>query len=192
MSKNKLVLLILVLSQVRAYLNSNSDFEYLYHLSRKRVVTYHEYLTSVPVVVNLEKNRCSDYVVKHKGVEVTIASLTYMFGQICLKCDDERSITGFIKYLNRHRGSAEEEPACSLERIFVKNPVKVLSIIGSNKENLDLLEWGFVNNHYRDLNQRNCKEVFYKVNPQTKYIYYRYKNQFDYLLRSIFQELDTH
>jgi len=158
---------------------------------------------AVQLLKKLEQDKCSDYIEKNGSV---IAGRTYLFGEICLKKNNEEAVSQYINYLNRQHGSAEEELSYALGRLFQKQPKSVLLQVRDNKYLLDHLVWGFLNNHYYSpgnidklhkkskpvtpqLNINNYKKIFFDVNPQIKELYPEHKKQLDYLLHSIYLEL---
>ncbi|HTD40414.1 MAG TPA: hypothetical protein VK671_07335, partial [Mucilaginibacter sp.] len=133
-----------------------------------------------------------DYTGKKNGAEYAIATRTGLFGEICLKKNDEEAIHQYINYLNRQHGSAEEELSFVFERLFQKQARSVLSQVGNDKYSLDHLVWGFLNNHYSSaLTTKNYKKIFFEISPKIKEIYPKYKKSIDYLLQQIYGELKT-
>ena len=151
--------------------------------------------------------RIIHYVQKRNGQEYVETGLTYLFGQLCLITNSYKSVQEYIEYLNRHSGSAEEQRSFSFEYLFKQNPKRILSLIKSNKELLDHLVWGFMNNRSygvndpyqkdpnktftvydkepkRVLTTRTYKEIFYKTYPTLKNDNV-YSKQIDYLLTEI-------
>jgi len=140
------------------------------------------------------------------------SSLTYIFGKICLIKNDSNAVRVYIDYMRRNENSAEEQISFSFEYLFVKQPEFILSNCIHNDWLLDHLAWGFMNNRYYGvqdpyednpnkaftvyynppkpvLNDKNCKEIFYKVNPSLIKLYPKYKKQVDYLLNTISEGL---
>jgi hypothetical protein len=163
-------------------------FKTLTYISKKDSVTDSDLNAAVQCVKTLEERRCEDYTGKKNGVEYVIATCTSLFGDICLKKNDFKAVDAYIKYMNREHGSAEEQISFSLEKLFVQRPEDVLSLIGYNKDMLNQLEWGFVNNHAH-LTTKNYRKVFYSVNSELKIIYLKHKKAIDYLLNAIDLEL---
>lgn len=162
-------------------------FRKLEILSRKGLVTDSEFMTALTLVKSLEKNDCVDYVKKKNGEEYVESGRTSLFGDICLKNNSLNAIQEYINYMKRHHGSAEEQISFSFEKLFARQPEFVLSIVGYNKDLLNQLEWGFVNNH--SLTSKNYKTVFFDINPEVKTTYPRYKKAIDYLLTEIGAEI---
>jgi hypothetical protein len=200
-------ILLLTILQVSAQFCDPVKFKKLESTSQKVIVTDSEFTDALTLVRNLERNKCSDYIKKRNGEEYVVASLTYLFGEICLKNNSSNAVHEYINYMKRHHGSTEEQISFSLERLFVKQPGYVLSSTGYNKDLLNQLVWGFVNNHYYtekdqkkvtkngssnikpQLNKANYKALFYRINPKVKAIYPKYKKAIDYLLNEIGLEL---
>jgi hypothetical protein len=162
-------------------------FRKLEILTRKEVVTDSEFTKALALVKSLEKNDCVDYVKKRNGEEYIESGRTSLFGDICLKNNSLNAVQEYINYIKRHSGSAEEQISFSFEKLFAKQPGYVLSIVGYNKDLLNLLEWGFVNNH--GLTSKNYKIVFFSINSELKIIYPKYKKAIDYLLREIGEDV---
>lgn len=177
--------------------NCNSkDFKKLFALSNQASVADSTFTAGLKIFKKLEAGKCHDYTTKNvKHPDSVIASLTRIFGDICLKANSRRAINEYVTYLNRHTGSAEEQLSFSFEQLFVQQPADVLSVIGTDNRLMKHLVWGFVNNHYNAgpgssrLNIKNYNAVFYRVNPQMKQLYPKYKTQIDYLLSAIKSEL---
>jgi hypothetical protein len=167
------------------------QFKRLSYISKKDSVSDSDLKAAVQCVEILEKRRCEDYTGKKKGVEYVIATCTSLFGDICLKKNDFKSVRAYIKYMNREHGSAEEQISFSFEKLFVQRPEDVLSLISDNKDLLNQLEWGFVNNHYGNLSSKNYKAVFYHLNPELRIIYPKYKRSVDYLLKGIGEQIKS-
>jgi hypothetical protein len=209
----KQIILFAILFLTAGYLSAQhcdpAKFRKLELLSRKQTVTDSEFTNALRLVKNLDRNKCSDYIKKRKGEKYVEASLTGLFGKICLKNNSLNAVKEYINYEKRHHGSAEEQLSFSLEELFTRQPEYVLSTIGHDEYLLNSLEWGFVNNHYYtnedqekirkntdakvkpQLNTTNYEEVFYKINPGIKEIYPKYKKSIDYLLNQIRLELKS-
>jgi len=142
---------------------------------------------AVQLLKKLERDKCSDYIGKNGSV---ITGRTYLFARICIVRNSQKSVEEYIKYLKRQHSSAEEQLSFSFEEIFVQRPEDVLSLIKNDHDLLNQLGWGFVNNHSGlDLTAKNCKKVFFQVNPKVKEIYPKYKKEIDYLINDIAGEL---
>jgi len=167
------------------------DFELLKSACRKNTLTEQEFSSYLMIVRKLEKNNCIDYVQNRNGQEYVETGLTYLFGQICIIANSDKSVREYIDYLKRNSGSAEEQRSFSFEYIFKQNPTRVLSLIGFDKELLDHLVWGFMNNRLygendpyekdpnkaytryesgpkRVLTDQTYKDIFYKTYPKLK------------------------
>jgi len=182
-----------------------SQFKALTIISEENSISDTELETAVRLLKKLEHDKCSDYVTKNGTV---IADRTHLFGEICLKKNDKKSVYEYVDYLKRQRGSAEEELSFVFERLFQRQPKTVLLEVGDDKYLLDHLTWGFLNNHYyspkdserikkksgsvaQQLNRNNYKKIFFEQNPQIKELYPGHKKQIDYLLHSIYLELNA-
>ncbi|MBI9037390.1 MAG: hypothetical protein JEY97_04585 [Bacteroidales bacterium] len=143
----------------------------------------------------------------------TVSSLTFLYGKICYKTNTTSSIHAYLDYHIRHIGSAEEQISFSFEPLFSLRPKLILDEILNQSEKfqkqlLNSLVWGFLNNHYLGIedpykddpykamtryddppepimNLSNYKEIFYKVHPNSKELYEDYKNTFDYIFNEI-------
>ncbi len=191
--KAKVFLIILQVTTVNSFAQNKCDtkFRQLIAFNKKPIITNNDFLASLAIVKSLEINNCSDYVVKKNGEEIVETDRTSLFGEICLKNNSRNAVKEYVNYMVRHGGSAEEEISCSFERIFVNQPEDVLSVIGFHDGYLDQLAWGFLNNHYKlNLNSKNYREIFYRVNPKVKSLNPKYKKHIDYLLKSIAGELN--
>ena len=159
-------------------------FEKLQTLSKKNTVTASDFSSALQLLKALEANFCTDYIIKKNDVDSVIAGRTYLFGEICIKNNSADAVKEYINYIKRHHTSAEKQISTSFEKLFVERPEDVLSAIGDDEDLLNRLELGFVNNHAH-LTSKNYKAVFYRVNPQIKHIYSKYKKAIDYLLGEI-------
>lgn len=167
-----------------------SQFKKLTSIYHEQAVTDSDFTITVKLVKQLEKLRCEDYKGKKNGSEYVMGTRTQLFGDICLKKDNNTSVSEYINYLNRQQGSAEENLSYQFERIFEKHQEFVLSKIGNNKYLLNHLVWGFCNNHYsKHLTAKNYRQIFFEYYPQLKTDYSQYKKQIDYLLHSIYLEV---
>ncbi len=182
------LLLSLCLSNLYAQKGCDvSQFKELFSISKKSHISDTNFNIAIKLLKELEHDKCSDYIGKDDSV---ISGRTALLGGVCIKKNNKKAIYEYIKYMERHHGSTEEQISFSFERLFVQRPDDVLSIIGFNKDFLDKLEWGFVNNHYEQhLTSKNCKELFFLINPKVKRIYPKYKKEIDYLINSIAKEL---
>jgi hypothetical protein len=183
------------------------DFEQLKSACRKNTLTEQEFSSYLMTIRKLEKNDCIDYIQKRNGHEYVETGLTYLFGQICIIANSDKSVREYIGYLKRNSGSAEEQRSFSFEYIFKQNPTRVLTLIGFDKELLDHLVWGFMNNrmygekdpYEKDPNKaytryesepkqvltvQTYKDIFYKTYPSLKNDK-SFNKQIEYLLTTI-------
>lgn len=188
------------------------DFELLKRATSKSTITEDEFTSYLETVRKLENNKCFDYVHKKNGQEYIETGLTYLLGRLCVVANTKRAIQEYVSYLNRTTGSAEEQRSFSFEYLFQKNPEAVLSIVQSDKELLDHLVWGFINNRRYGVNdpyetepnkayivrekepqpvltQSTCQDIFYKTYPGLKNNN-TYSKQTAYLLTSIKSALE--
>jgi hypothetical protein len=182
------------------------QFKKLTSISKKDSINDSDLVIAVQLVKKLEEERCTDYTGRKNGEEYVITTRTGLFGKICLKKNDEKAVSQYIDYLNRQRGSAEEELSYVFERLFQRQAKSVLLKVDGDKYLLDHLVWGFLNNHYYNskdidkvrggsntippqLNVNNYKKIFFGLSPQVKGIYPEYKKSIDYLLSQIYAEL---
>lgn len=196
-----LVLTISLFTMLHVLGQGNCDpikFKQLLSLSKKATITPTEFSSAMVTVKELEATRCVEYSVRVHRVDSVVSTLTEVFGEICLKCNNPNAVKEYVNYMQRHTGSAEEEISFQFERLFVQQPGYILSLIGDNKDLLNQLVWGFLNNHSGGedskskkpkLNSTNYKTIFYQVNPKIKVIYPKYKKQIDYLFNQISAEL---
>lgn len=154
-----LAILLVVISKASARNCDTLKFKKLESISRKVVVTVIDFKSALLLVENLELNKCADYIKERHKKEYVEASLTSLFGEVCLKNNSYYSTNEYVKYAKRNSGSAEEEISFKLEQLFVRQPEYVLSSIGNDKSLFDQLEWGFVNNHYYDKNDQSESRV---------------------------------
>jgi hypothetical protein len=139
-------------------------------------------------------------------------SLTKTFSDICIKSNNILSVDYYLKYMTLTHGSAEEERSYALERLLVKYPEILLNKIGTDKDLLNDLIWGFLNNRYYGsvnplenwdhtakrvnestpkpiLNQENCKDIFFETHPVLKEKYNSYKYQIDFIINGAIEYL---
>ena len=187
------------------------DFELIKSACRKSILTEVEFFSCIETIKKLEGNKCFDYVQKRNGQEYVETGLTYLLGELCALANSDKSVQAYIDYLNRHKGSAEEQMSFSFEYLFKQNPKRVLSLIKSEKALLDHLVWGFMNNRSygvddpyqkdpnkaytiygqepkRVLTTNTYKDIFYKTYPSLQNDKVDYK-QIDYLLTTIYAGL---
>lgn len=187
------------------------DFELLKRATAKPALTEDEFTAYLETVRKLESNMCIDYVQKKNGQDYVETGLTYLLGRLCLLSNSRRAVEEYVGYLKRNSGSAEEQRSFSFEYLFRQNPAVVLSVVQSDKELLDHLVWGFINNRRYGVNdpyesepnkaysvegkapkpfltQSNCQDIFYKTYPILKNNK-SYSKQIAYLLSSIREDL---
>jgi len=139
-------------------------------------------------------------------------SLTKTFSDICIKSNNNLGVDYYLKYMALTHGSAEEERAYALERLLVKYPEILLINIGTDKDLLNDLIWGFLNNRYYGaknplenwdytakrfndsypkpiLNKENCKNIFFEAHPTLKDKYSSYKYQLDFIINGAIEYL---
>jgi len=186
--KSLIISTILLLSTFRISAQNchPGTFRKLEILSRKELVTDSEFTKALALVKSLEKGNCVDYVKKRNGEEYVESGRTSLFGDVCLKNNSLTAVREYVNYMKRHNGSAEEEIGLSFEKLFAKHPEYVLSLVGYNKDLLNQLEWGFVNNN--GFTSKNYRAVFFSINPEIKIVYPKYKKAIDYLLNEIGEE----
>jgi hypothetical protein len=211
-------LIVLCLIPVLVYASSsNCDstlFKKLIGFSKQSKITSSEFLTCKLIVDTLDKYDCLYY----EKDETLITSLTFLFGKICYKINNDASIKAFLDYRIRHINSAEEQISFSFENLFTLRPKLILDEIlktdtTMQKDLLGSLAWGFLNNRaygtddtfaddpskamtvYNNpadaiLNQNNYKEIFYLTHPETRNLYPEYRNQYDYIFNKIVEYFD--
>jgi hypothetical protein len=183
-----LIILLFTASFLFGQSRCSKVFKRLQDLSKKNTVTPADFSSALLLVKALEANFCTDYIINKNGVDSVIAGRASLFGEICVKNNSTIAVEEYINYIKRHHGSAEKQISFSFEKLFTQRPGDVLSFIGYDEDLLNKLEWGFVNNHTH-LNRKNYRTVFYRVNPQIRHIYPKYKKAIDYLLSEIGGEL---
>lgn len=196
-------------SQAQQCKDCNLQFDTLLTTLNKKIVTKDDLQKCTDITVKLINRKYYHYIdstsSKSEHILYSSHSLTKTYADLCLKCGGEFGVHLYINYCNINRNSAEEEISFSLERIFVKYPEITLKEIKKDSRLLDRLIWGFLNNRYYGaknpyedndframtvyenelkpiLNDKNCEEIFYQLNPKLKYVYPLYKYQIDYIL----------
>lgn len=218
MIKNKTLIIILIcFFAVNTFAQQcdscKRDFKLLLIIKDKSEINSTDLEMSWKITKNLYNINYTDYIDSVlKGTSYVSHSLTRVFSDICLKTDSILGVNYYFKYLSLTNGSSEEERSFALERLFVKYPEIVLNKIGDNKEWLNYLTWGFINNRYYGavnpyekedysamtiyedsqkpiLNKENCREIFFETNPilETKYSQYRY--QIDFIINTAIENL---
>lgn len=211
---NQLFLYIFLLLSCFTYGQANcdpNDFELLKSACSKSKLKEAEFVSYLTIVKKLESNKCLEYVQKNNGIEYIETGLTYLLGELCLIANSDESVEEYIKYLKRNSGSAEEQRSFSFEYLFKQNPERVLSFIKYDKELLDHLVWGFMNNRLygendpyqkepnkaftvydkepkRVLTTQTYKNIFYKTYPSLKNNN-EFSKQIDYLLTTTYEGL---
>jgi len=166
-------------------------FDQLLQIANSKIVDGESLNKSWQISSKLYSKRYTDYIDKTvNGTEYVSHSLTQVFSDICLKADGQLCVDYYLKYMHLTEGSAEEERSFALERIFVRFPETLLKTVGDNKDILDQLAWGFLNNR-KIINKINCRTVFFKTNPSLKEKYNTYKSQIDYIIKAAELELDN-
>ena len=169
------------------------------------------------IAKELRERKYTEYIDNYVSTSHVLRSLTKTFADICIKTDRNTAVEYYLKYLELTKGSAEEQRSLSFEHIFVKFPMTVFDKIGMDKELLNSLTWGFLNNRYYGadpydetsyeateynitsfkpdlkpiLTSDNCEEIFYKTNPSLKKEYSKYKEQIDYIITLARLELEN-
>ena len=214
----KIIFVILTVIALNGKSQESCDsamFYKLYYISQKKNIENSDFLLSLKLLDSLEIYRNCDHVIILPDSIYTC--LTYTFGRICLKVNNELSIKSFMTYRLKHNGSAEELLCFTFENLFVVKPDVILREISKKDSTLqkfllnDLI-WGFINNRYYGVNDPfaynpfkamtyykikpeivltsiNYKNMFYKVNPKTKEFYKLYSGFYDYILAGIYNEL---
>lgn len=216
--KNKTLILILIcFFAVNTFAQQcdlcKRDFKLLLIIKDKSEINSTDLEMSWEITKNLYNIKYTDYIDSvSKGTSYVSHSLTRVFSDICLMADSILGVDYYFKYLSLTNGSAEEERSFAFERIFVKYPEIVLNKIGDNKEWLNYITWGFINNRYYGavnpyeneeytaltvyentpepvLNKTNCELIFFETNPTLKAKYIQYKNQLDFIINTAIEEL---
>lgn len=215
--KNKtLILLFICFFAVNTLAQQDSckrDFELLLIIKNKSNISPTDLKKGWEITKKLYDFKYTDYLDSvSKGTYYFSHSLTRVFSDICLKADSILGVDYYFNYLSLTNGSAEEERSFALERLFVKHPEIVLVKIGDNKEWLDCLTWGFINNRYYGavnpyekedysamtiyedsqkpiLNKEHCREIFFETNPILITKYNQYKYQIDYIINTAIENL---
>lgn len=163
-----LSLLCLFTFLVKAQNNCDSnDFEQLITACKKKEISQVEFSQNLKIAQQLEKNKCYDYIKVENGKEHAETGLTYLMGQLCLRANTEDADKKYIAYVERNKGSAEEQLSFSMEYLFKQNPKRILTLIKSDKDILNHIVWGFVNNRMYGINdpKQNEPNKAYTANP---------------------------
>lgn len=208
--RNRLIFILLLTLQTNSYCQENCDstlFKFLMESGNKKSLTLVEFQKCKRIVDSLWMHQCYDYVKTVNEENYAITTLTLEFGKICVKANSDIAVKAYIEYLNKNKGSAEEQLYFSFENIFVQRPESVLSQIStqdSMTKNRLLwgLAWGFANNRLYGaldplqddpfkamtvfdnppkpiLNSRNYKDIYFSLNPDIKKLYPKYKTYID-------------
>ena len=214
--RNGLVLMLLFILRINCYSQAPCDsslFKFLMASGNKKSLTLDEFQKCKKVVDSLWKHHCYDYIKTINEESYGITTLTLEFGKICIKANSDIAVKAYIEYLNKNKGSAEEQLSFSFENIFVKRPESVLLNISkqdsvTQDRLLSRLAWGFVNNRMYGaidpaqddpfkamtvydkppkviLNSTNYKDIFFSLNSNLKTLYPRYRSYIDSELSDI-------
>lgn len=198
--------IMLLALQTNIYCQENCDstlFRFLMESGNKKSLTLVEFQKCKKIVDSLWKHQCYDYVKTVNEENYAITTLTLEFGKICIKANSDIAVKAYIEYLNKNKGSAEEQLGFSFENIFVQRPESVLSQISTQDSVtrdrlLFHLAWGFVNNRLYGaldplqddpfkamtvydnppkpiLNSKNYKDIYFSLNPMIKKLYTKYQ-----------------
>ena len=163
--------------------NNDRELGQLLSYSKKTQIDSVQFSLALKIFRSLETKRELDVAARRsRHDDESSATVVRMFGKICLNSDRPVAVDEYIKFMKRQKGSADEEISSCFEPLFAKWPGYILSHIANDKDLLDLLEWGFVNNHFHDLTPKNYRAIFFSLNPGIKDIYPKYKKQIDHLL----------
>lgn len=172
--------------------NSDQRLNQLLYYSKKTQIDSVQFSSTLKIFKSLEASHELDVSARRsrKDDESSMTVLR-MFGEICLHSESFKAADEFIKFMKRQKGSADEEISICFEPLFAKWPDYVLKRIADDKDLLNQLEWGFINNHFHVLSPKNCRAVFYKLNPGIKELYPKYKKQIDYLIATAEADLKS-
>ena len=215
--KTKFIIVLCLIPVLIDASPSNCDstlFKKLIDFSNETEITESEFLSCKDIVDQLDNYDC-DYFIENERL---VTSLTFLFGKICYKVNNDSSIKAFLDYHIKHIGSVEEQISFSFENLFTLRPKLILDEIlkADTTVQIDLLSslaWGFLNNRahgtedpFADnplkavtvnnnppdaiLNKSNYKEIFYLIHPKTKNLYSEYPGQYDYIFNKIVEYFD--
>lgn len=208
--RKRFVLILLFILRINCYSQENCDsslFKFLIENGNKKSLTQVEFQKCKNVVDSLWLHQCYDYTKTINEENYGITTLTLEFGKICIKANSDIAVKAYIEYLNKNKGSAEEQLSFSFENLFVKRPESVLFNISKHDSVtqvrlLSSLAWGFVNNRmygaidpFQDdpfkamtfydnppkiiLNTTNYKSIFFSLSPNLKTLYPIYRTLID-------------
>jgi hypothetical protein len=189
-------------------------FYRLFEYSENKKITDKDLKTCNIIIDSLSYQLCDHVLILPDSIST---SLSFVYGQICFNADSDLGANSYFKYFIENIGSAEEQLSFSFEKIFTQRPEIILTKISHQDSIIQIallnsIAWGFINNRqfgvndplenvplkamtYYDnlpdpvLNSKNYKEIFYSVNPKTKRLYETYKEYYDFVFNSIFEEL---
>jgi hypothetical protein len=188
-------------------------FKHLINISNQNNISIIEFQKCEKIVYDLWDKKCYDYVKSVNEENYAIGNLTYLFGRICIKADCDQAVKSYINYIQKNKGSAEEQLDFSFENIFVKRPESVLVEISKQDSSyihrlLSDLAWGFVNNRafgiedpfannqfkamtvHNDppkviLDSTNYRFIYFSLNPAIKRLYPKYRNYIEFELSEV-------
>jgi len=190
----KILVISLILIPVFNLFAQNSDrqLDQLLSYSKKKQINSSQFSSALQIFRNLEAKHELDAAVRRSRYDdESSETVLRIFGKICLHSKSPIAVDEFIKFIKRQKGSANEQIPMSFEPLFAKWPDYVLIRIANDKDLINQLEWGFVNNHFHDLTTKNCEIFFYSLNPKIKYLYPKYKKQIDYLISKAIGDLKS-
>lgn len=191
--KKAIIIVLLLMPNAKLFAQYNGgELDQLLAYSEKTQIDSLQFSSALRIFRNLEAKGELDVAARRfRTDDESSETVVRMFGKICLKSKSPRAADEYIKFMKRQKGSADEEISFCFEPLFVRWPGYILSRIADNKDLLGLLEWGFVNNHYHDLTPKNCRAIFFGLNPGIKEIYPKYKKQIDNLLATTLMQLKS-
>ena len=172
--------------------NSDRQLDQLLSYSKIRQIDPTQFSSALKIFRRLEARKELEVAVRRsRDDDESSETVLRLFGKICLHSNSPLAVDEFIKFIKRQKGSADEEIPISFEPLFAKWPDYVLIRVANDKDLLNQLEWGFVNNHFHDLTTKNCRTIFYSLNPKIKDLYPKYKKQIDYLISTAVGDLKS-
>ena len=191
--KTIIVAILLLMPVINLFAqNLNKQLDQLWSYSKKAQIDSVQFSSALKLFRIMEaKHEFNVTRRRWRNDDESSETVVRMFGKICLHSNNPAAAGEYIKFMRRQKGSADEEISFCFEPLFAKWPSYVLSRIADNKDLLNLLEWGFVNNHYHDLTHKNCHSIFFGLNPGIKDIYPKYKQQIDHLLANVQSDLKS-
>lgn len=194
--------------------------EELYRISRLATITDRT-LSRVSDIVRRLPERCSseDIIVKVKGQDTNLGTVTHVLGRICAKSDSPKAVTLYMQYRMANSESADEEFSLSLERLLVSKPAMVLGYVRRQPDSvrtllLNDIVWGFLSNRvygpvnpYENkrgrrftnvgdipkevLNRKTYKKIFFRLNEDMGEVTKEYEPEVTYVLEEIRKYLET-